>query len=84
MTTSLSFRADDWLVQELEREAERCGTSKSELLNAALSEMLYRLACERDAATYDRTRSVGEPATSFDESWIDDAPGTDWAAVFEA
>jgi predicted transcriptional regulator len=52
--TMLSFRAEEALAEELDRAARASGTTRSALLNRALREMLYRLACERDAEAYDR------------------------------
>lgn len=52
--TTLSFRADDALAARLDRVARETGSSRSELLNRALRELLYRLACERDAEIYER------------------------------
>lgn len=57
--TTLSFRADDALAARLDRVARETGSSRSELLNRALRELLYRLACERDAEIYER-----EPLTA--------------------
>jgi predicted transcriptional regulator len=83
MTTMLSFRADEPLAAALDAEAARAGVGRSELLNRALRELLYRLRCERDAEIYAKqplTRSeTGSWAT---ETWTDDDDGTDWAEVF--
>ena len=51
-TASLSFRAEDQLAAALQREVERSGRSKSELLNEALRDLTCRFACERDAAIH--------------------------------
>ena len=53
MTLTLSFRAEENLARALDREADRMGVSRTEILNQALYAYLYRLACERDAALYD-------------------------------
>ncbi len=83
MTTTVSFRADDRVVQALDAEATRSGTTKSELLVQAVKELLYRLACERDAQTYARIPLTPQETTGWsNEQWIEDEPGTDWATVF--
>lgn len=83
MTTTVSFRADDLVVQALDAEAARSGSTKSELLVQAVKELLYRLACERDAQTYARLPLTPEETTGWsNEQWIEDEPGTDWAKVF--
>lgn len=83
MTTTVSFRADDRVVHALDAEATRSGTTKSELLVQAVKELLYRLACERDAQTYGRLPLTPEETTGWsNEQWIQDEPGTDWSKVF--
>ena len=81
--TTLSFRADDALVQALEREAARVGRSRSDLLSDALRDFLYRSACERDAAIYDEHPLSDDDAGSWPaESWVEDRSGTNWDEVF--
>jgi hypothetical protein len=81
----LSFRADEALVDSLEREAARTGRSKSDLLSEALSEYLYRLACERDAAIYDSSPLSDDETSAWpNEAWAADESGTDWDEVFGA
>ena len=83
MTTTVSFRADDRVVRALDAEAARSGTTKSELLVQAVKELLYRLACERDAQSYARLPLTPDETTGWsNEQWIDDEPDTDWAKVF--
>lgn len=83
--TTLSFRADDAVVEALEREAARAGRSKSDLLSEALRDYLYKLACERDAAAYDQQPLREDETTPWpNESWAVDEPDTDWDEVFGA
>lgn len=79
--TTVSFRADNATVAALEAEAERAGSTKSELLLRAVRDLLYRLACERDADLYDRA-PLTETGLWRAEAWVEDAPGTDWNEVF--
>ena len=85
MTTTLSFRLDDSLARQLDDEARRIGSTRSELLQQAVTDLLYRRACERDADIYDRlpmtATEVGGRGT---DGWVDDAPGTDWESIFGA
>ena len=81
--TTVSFRADDATVAALGVEAERAGSTKSELLLRAVREFLYRLACEREADLYGRVPLTQAESEAWPaEAWIDDAPGTDWNSVF--
>jgi Ribbon-helix-helix protein, copG family len=81
MTVSLSFRAEEKLAAALESEAARSGKSKSELMERAVRDLLYRLACERDAEIYDRIPLTAEEMTPWpSEVWAED--DTDWNAVF--
>ncbi len=83
MTSTMSFRAEDDLVKALESEAARTGVTKSDLLVRAAKEMLYRLACERDAAIYDELPiTADEQATWPQTQWPTDSPGTDWSEIF--
>ena len=83
MTATMSFRVDDSIVRALDAEAARCGSTKSELMVRAVKELLYRLACERDAEAYLRQPLTdAEIAAWPNEHWIDDAPGTDWSEIF--
>ncbi|MDH3500297.1 MAG: ribbon-helix-helix domain-containing protein [Acidimicrobiia bacterium] len=70
--TPISFRVDDRLLIELDRVAAEAGSSRSAVLNQALSELLYRLACERDAAAYDRVPLIDEELIPPEyQSWPD-------------
>ena len=82
--TTLSFRADDALVEALEREAARVGRSRSDLLSDALREFLYRSACERDAAIYEAHPVSDEAGLWPAESWVEDRSDTNWDEVFGA
>jgi Arc/MetJ-type ribon-helix-helix transcriptional regulator len=83
MTTMLSFRADEQLAAALDAEVKRSGLARSELLNQALRDLLYRMQCERDAEIYSRTPLTREETAGWaSEAWLDDAPGTDWSEVF--
>ena len=81
MTQALSFRADASLAEELAAAAAAAGVPRSDLLNQAVREFLYRLRCERDADRYAlHPLTTAETATWPNESWPDD--DTDWTEVF--
>ena len=81
VTQTLSFRADTSLAEELDAAAAEAGVPRSDLLNQALREFLYRLRCERDAERYAlHPLTAPEAAAWPNEAWPDD--GTDWAEVF--
>jgi Ribbon-helix-helix protein, copG family len=81
MTVSLSFQADDKLAAALESEAALSGKSASELMERAVRDLLYRLACERDAEIYARIPLTSEEMTPWpSQVWAKDE--TDWNAVF--
>lgn len=82
MAKTISFRCDDVIVQRLAAEVERSGTTKSDILVRAVKELLYRLACERDAEAYTRAPMAPDEIAWSNEHWIDDEPGTDWTEVF--
>lgn len=83
MTTMLSFRTEEPLAAALDAEAARAGVGRSELLNQALRELLYRLRCERDAEVYAKQPLTSVETTGWaTEAWVDDEAGTDWAEVF--
>ena len=81
MTLTLSFRADPTLAEELDAAAAEGGMTRSDLLNRAVREYLYRLRCERDAERYAaQPLSEAETAPWPSEAWSDD--DTDWTEVF--
>ena len=81
MTQALSFRADASLAEELDAAAAEAGVSRSDLLNRAVREFLYRLRCERDAERYAiRPLTAAETAVWPNETWLHD--DTDWAEMF--
>ncbi len=81
MTQALSFRADAALAEELDAAAAAAGVPRSDLLNQAVREFLYRLRCERDAERYAlHPLTAAETATWPTEAWPDD--DTDWTKVF--
>ncbi len=81
MTQALSFRADESLAEELDAAAAAAGVPRSDLLNQAVREFLYRLRCERDAERYAlHPLTAAETAAWPDEAWPDDH--TDWTEVF--
>jgi predicted transcriptional regulator len=83
MTTTLSFRAEERLAAALDAEAARSGLARSDLLNRAVREMLYRLQCERDAEIYARMPlTEDEVAVWASEAWAEDDTATDWSEVF--
>lgn len=82
MTVSLSFRAEEKLAAALENEAARSGRSKSDLMERAVKDLLYRLACERDAEIYSQMPQTAEETDPWPtEVWAED--DTDWNAVFD-
>ena len=83
MTTTLSFRAEEQLAAALDAEAARSGVARSDLLNRAVREMLYRLQCERDAEVYARMPlTEDEIVTWGSEAWPTDDAATNWSEVF--
>lgn len=79
MTQALSFRADASLAEEL--DAAAAGVPRSDLLNQAVREFLYRRRCERDAERYRlHPLTAAETAAWPNEAWPD--KDTDWAEVF--
>ena len=81
MTQALSFRADASLAEELDAAAAAAGVPRSDLLNQAVREFLYRLRCERDAERYAlHPLTAAETAAWPNEAWPDE--DTDWAEVF--
>jgi predicted transcriptional regulator len=81
MTQTLSFRAEPSLADELDAAAAEAGVPRSDLLNRAVREFLYRLRCERDAERYalqPLTRAESEAWPNA--AWADD--DTDWTKVF--
>ncbi|MGE0729369.1 MAG: ribbon-helix-helix protein, CopG family [Acidimicrobiia bacterium] len=81
MTTTLSFRADPALAEELDAAAAEAGVPRSDLLNRAVREFLYRRRCERDAERYAaQPLTPAETAVWPNEAWPDD--DTDWTEVF--
>ncbi len=81
MTQTLSFRAEQSLAEELDAAAAEAGVARSDLLNQAVREFLYRRRCERDAERYAvHPLTAAETAPWPDEVWEDD--DTDWTEVF--
>lgn len=81
MTQTLSFRAETSLAEELDAAAAAAGVPRSDLLNKALREFLYRIRCERDAERYAQLPlTAAESAAWPNESWPGD--DTDWTEVF--
>ena len=81
MTQALSFRADVSLAEELDAAAAEAGVPRSDLLNRAVREFLYRLRCERDAERYAlHPLTATETAAWPNEAWPDE--DTDWTEVF--
>ncbi len=81
MTQALSFRADASLAEELDAAAAAAGVPRSDLLNQAVREFLYRLRCERDAERYAlQPLTAAETRTWPNEAWPDE--DTDWTEVF--
>ena len=81
MTQTLSFRAEPSLAEELDAAAAEAGVARSDLLNQAVRQFLYRLRCERDAERYAlHPLTAAETAAWPNEAWPDD--DTDWTEVF--
>ncbi len=81
MTQALSFRADASVAEELDAAAAEAGVPRSDLLNRAVREFLYRLRCERDAERYAlHPLTAAETAAWPNEAWP--AEDTDWTEVF--
>ena len=81
MTITLSFRADETLAEELDAAAAEAGVARSDLLNQAVRELLYRRRCERDAERYALQQlTTAETVAWPNEAWPDDE--TDWTEVF--
>ena len=81
MTQALSFRADASLTDELDAAAADAGVPRSDLLNQAVREFLYRLRCERDAERYALHPLTAAETTPWpNEAWPDE--DTDWTEVF--
>lgn len=79
MTIMLSFRVDDALARQLDREADLDDTSRSAILAAALRAELYRRACERDAAIYDlHPLTDDELVAPTAQSWSDAPEESSW------
>ena len=68
--TQVAVRLPESLVREVDDVAERLQTSRSNLIRKALEQYLYRLACEHDAAVYERT-----PLTEAELTLADDPDG---------
>lgn len=81
MTQTLSFRAEASLAEELDAAAAAAGVSRSDLLNRAVREFLYRIRCEDDANRYlVNPLTTAESAPWPNEAWPDD--DVDWEDVF--
>jgi metal-responsive CopG/Arc/MetJ family transcriptional regulator len=81
VTQTLSFRAEPSLAEELDAAAAEAGVPRSDLLNQAVRQYLYRLRCERDAEQYAlNPLTHAESAAWPNEAWTDD--DTDWTDVF--
>lgn len=81
MTQALSFRADASLAGELDAAAAAAGVSRSDLLNQAVRQFLYRLRCERHVGRYALyPLTAAETAAWPNEVWPDE--DTDWTKVF--
>ena len=80
MAQTLRFRLETSVAQELDTAAATEGVPRSDLLNRAVREFLYRLRCERDAELYaSHPLTASETAVWPNEAWpVDD---TDWAAI---
>lgn len=81
MTRTLSFRAEESVAEALDTAAAAAGVPRSDLLNQAVREYLYRLRCEHDVELYDLyPLTAAETAAWPNEAWPDDE--ADWTGVF--
>jgi Arc/MetJ-type ribon-helix-helix transcriptional regulator len=68
MTTQIAIRLPDELVGQLDALVPDLHESRSEAVRRSIELYLYRLACERDAARYER-----HPLTDQELAFADDA-----------
>ncbi len=80
MTTTVAFRLDDALNNQLVLEAQRSGQTRTDVITRALSSYLYRMACERDAQIY-----LASPLTDEELAMcaVLESDSTDWSEFFE-
>jgi hypothetical protein len=77
----VSFRADDDVVAEVDRWAERLGVERSELVREALATHLARLAAEDDVAAFEaQPFTADELALDGVNDWGPAEDWSDWAA----
>jgi Arc/MetJ-type ribon-helix-helix transcriptional regulator len=75
MTTQLAVRLPDELIERLDALVPSAHPSRSEAVRRAIELYLYRLACERDARTYDELPlSAAELALADDPDGWKDTP----------
>jgi len=70
MTTQVAVRLPEELIRQLDALVPTAHPSRSEAVRRAIELYLYRLACERDAARYDRL-----PLTDAELALADDPDG---------
>lgn len=66
----VALRLPDQLIEEVDDVAARMQSTRSDVIRRALEQFLYRLACERDAAIYER-----QPLTDAELALADDPDG---------
>jgi metal-responsive CopG/Arc/MetJ family transcriptional regulator len=73
MEQRLSFRAEESVARELDAAAVEAGVPRSDLLNRAVREFLYRLRCERDAERYAASPLTAAETVAWpNEAWPED------------
>jgi len=70
MTTQIAVRLPDELVERLDALVPGTHGSRSDAVRRSIELYLYRLACDRDAASYDR-----EPLSGAELALADDPQG---------
>jgi metal-responsive CopG/Arc/MetJ family transcriptional regulator len=71
MTTQLAIRLPEDLVRQLDALVPKTHANRSEAVRRAIELYLYRLACEQDAARYERMPLTKEELALADdpETW---------------
>ncbi|MDQ6910553.1 MAG: ribbon-helix-helix domain-containing protein [Actinomycetota bacterium] len=77
----VSFRADDEVIAEADRWAQRLGVERSEFFREALAGHLARLSAEADISEYEtHPLTPDELALDVADDWGPAEDWSDWAA----